>query len=386
MCAIAHGDGRHDAVPSVRIVMSSGLGPCRPAYSETDSGVRASSRAAISSIGRTRPRKYQSEASEPGTAHARFLGHDQRALQARSHGLQLVEGDALAAEPVDLGQHHIEGLLRPVGGRAGVAEDGGPIELALVAGVDGVAQPAFLADFGEEPGRGIAAQDRRGGACAVIVGAGDRRRRVGQGDLDLLGLAEEMIAGGPAGPLAERAARAAASSRRTAGRPRRAAGASRSRRPRPGSPRWAGRSPARNRRSWSGVSDGDALRCPRRGPAPRVGEMAAPQLVDDLRARVVLEAAQVLQAQSPDRLDLVVVEVGAEHHVGEDLQGRLEIAAQRRRRQRGVQRLGAFRVADAQIVERRQELAAVARAGPREIHSAAIVAAPPPRFSPPAPS
>ena len=92
--------------------------------------------------------------------------------------------------------------------------------------------------------------------------------------------------------------------------------------------------------------------------------MAAPQLVDDLGAGVVLEAPQVLQTERPDRLDLVVVEMGTKHHVGEDFQGRLEIAAQRRHRQRGVQRLGAFRVADSQIVERGQELAAVARAGP----------------------
>ena len=54
--------------------------------------------------------------------------------------------------------------------------------------------------------------------------------------------------------------------------------------------------------------------------------------------------------------------------------------------ERGVQRLGALRVADAEVVERRQQLAAVARPAPRVIHSAAIVAAPPPRSRPSAPS
>ncbi len=92
--------------------------------------------------------------------------------------------------------------------------------------------------------------------------------------------------------------------------------------------------------------------------------MAAAQLVDHLRARVVLETPQVLQTEGADRLDLVVVEVRAKHDVGEDLEGRLEIAAERRHRKRGVQGLGTLRVADAQIVERRQQLATVARAGP----------------------
>ena len=91
--------------------------------------------------------------------------------------------------------------------------------------------------------------------------------------------------------------------------------------------------------------------------------MAAPQLVDHLRARVVLQAPQVLQAQRPDRLDLVVVEVGAKHHVGEDLQGRLQVAAQGRPGQRRVQGLGALGVADAQVVERGQA-ARGCRAGP----------------------
>ena len=50
--------------------------------------------------------------------------------------------------------------------------------------------------------------------------------------------------------------------------------------------------------------------------------MPAAQLVDDLRAGVVLQASQILQTKGPDRLDLVVVEVRAKHHVGENLQGR----------------------------------------------------------------
>ena len=111
------------------------------------------------------------------------------------------------------------------------------------------------------------------------------------------------------------------------------------------------------------MSAGDPLGRPRRGAAPGVGEVPPAQLVDDLRARVVLEAPQVLQAEGADRLDLVVVEVGPEHDVGEDLQGRdrgsgPSVAAGDAR----VQRLGALAVADAQVVERREQLAAVALA------------------------
>ncbi len=111
------------------------------------------------------PQKVPVGSQRARAAHARFLRHDQRALQAGPHGLQLVQGHPIAAEPVDLGQHHVEGLLRPVGRGAGVAKHGRAVELALVGGVDRVAQAAFLADFGEEPGRGIAAQDRGGGAA-----------------------------------------------------------------------------------------------------------------------------------------------------------------------------------------------------------------------------
>ncbi len=108
------------------------------------------------------------------------------------------------AEAFDLGEHDVEGLLRPVGRGAGVAEHRGPVAMALVGGVDRVAQPPLLADLGEEPGRRIAAEDGHGGAGGVVLGAVDGRRGPGQGDLDLLGLAEQMIAARPGRPLGDR--------------------------------------------------------------------------------------------------------------------------------------------------------------------------------------
>ena len=83
--------------------------------------------------------------------------------------------------------------------------------------------------------------------------------------------------------------------------------------------------------------------------------MTSPQLVNHLRARVVLQAAQVLQTERTDRLELVVLKVRMKHHVRQDLERRNQIPRQRRTRKRRVQRLCALGVADPQIVKGRQQ-------------------------------
>ena len=92
--------------------------------------------------------------------------------------------------------------------------------------------------------------------------------------------------------------------------------------------------------------------------------MPPPQLVDHLRARIIFEAAQVLQAESANRLDLFIVKPGTQHHVGKQLQRRLQVGSQRRRGNAHVQGLGAFPMADSQVVERRQPLPTIPRARP----------------------
>ena len=92
--------------------------------------------------------------------------------------------------------------------------------------------------------------------------------------------------------------------------------------------------------------------------------MPPPQFVDHLRAGVVLEAPQVLQTERADRLDLLVVAMRLEHDVGKDLQGWNQVAAERRRRQAGVQGLGTLGMADSQVIECREQFATVPRAGP----------------------
>ena len=89
----------------------------------------------------------------------------------------------------------------------------------------------------------------------------------------------------------------------------------------------------------------------------------------------------------PDRFDLIVIQVGTEYHVGEDLQGRFDVTTQGRGGQRGVQRLGALRMADPEVIEPPSAVrGCLDRPRHGVIQSAAIVAAPPPSSRPSAPS
>ena len=88
-----------------------------------------------------------------------------------------------------------------------------------------------------------------------------------------------------------------------------------------------------------------------------------------------------------DRLNLVVVEVRAKHHVGEDFQRRVEIAGRRVATASDVCIVWAFSAWLTPRLSRAVSSSRLSRGpAPREIHSATMVAAPPPRFSPPAPS
>ena len=85
--------------------------------------------------------------------------HDQPALEADLRAAKLV-GRHAVLERVHLVEDRVEGFLRALGGASGVDRDDAAVAAAAVAGVDGVAEPAPLAHFGEEPARGLAAEDR----------------------------------------------------------------------------------------------------------------------------------------------------------------------------------------------------------------------------------
>ena len=95
----------------VKLLVSSS----RAAYSDTASGVKASSARAISSIGRTLPRKYQSEANDPERLMLDSWDMISELFRPGSHGVKLVERHSPVAQSDNFGQHHVQGLLRPVG-------------------------------------------------------------------------------------------------------------------------------------------------------------------------------------------------------------------------------------------------------------------------------
>ncbi len=82
---------------------------------------------------------------------------------------QLAGFDALR-EPPQFAQGHVERFLGPLGAAAGIAEHAGPIAQGVVAGIDAVAQPAALADLGEQPRAHAAAQGPHGAPGLKIVG------------------------------------------------------------------------------------------------------------------------------------------------------------------------------------------------------------------------
>ena len=130
-----------------------------------------------------------------GPGRGRFLLHDERRLQPGLHALDLFLLDALL-QPAQLGQHDVERFLGALVGGAGVAEDAGPVLEGLVAGPDGVAQAAFLAHLGEQPGAHAAGEhvDRPHGR--VVVGVADRHAGIGDGDLRLGRVLGEVAAAG----------------------------------------------------------------------------------------------------------------------------------------------------------------------------------------------
>ncbi len=91
--------------------------------------------------------------------------------------------------------------------------------------------------------------------------------------------------------------------------------------------------------------------------------MPPPQLVDHLRARIILQAPQVLQAERANRLDLLVITMRLEHDVGKDFQSGYKVAAECRSREAGVQRLSTLGMAHAQVIKRREQFATAPRSG-----------------------
>ena len=81
-----------------------------------------------------------------------------------------------------------------IGRSSRLAEDRRAIAKAFVSRVDRVAQPALLADLGEQTSGGVTSQDRGDGAGLIIIGSGNRLGGIGERNLNLLCFLDEMIA------------------------------------------------------------------------------------------------------------------------------------------------------------------------------------------------
>src|SRR5207302_727437 len=80
---------------------------------------------------------------------------------------------------------HVEGLLRPLIGRASVAKDTGSVLEGLIARPDEITQAAFLANLGEEPSTHAPTKHVDGAHRGVVIVVADRYARVGECNLGL---------------------------------------------------------------------------------------------------------------------------------------------------------------------------------------------------------
>ena len=115
------------------------------------------------------------EGDRAGAGGAALLLDDEGPLDAALEAVDLVGGDAVV-EPLQLGQHHVERFLGPLGGGAGVGEDRAAVAERVAHGIDRIDEAALLADLGEQPRAHAVAEHADRAADLKIVGM-----RVGHG-------------------------------------------------------------------------------------------------------------------------------------------------------------------------------------------------------------
>ena len=273
------------------------------------------------------------------------------------------------AKPHQFGDRDVERFLGAFGGGAGVAEDGGAVALGVERGVNGVAEAALLADFGEEPRAGSAGEDadRRPGLEVVGMLVGDRR--VGDADVRLGRLEGNVIDGrfavhGFRGrivarlPIAEELFDVVAEFL-----PVEVTGH--------GHDRVVGAVALGVKLADVVDRDGaERFFVAVAGAAPGVGIAAAAELDHQLLARLIINGPQFLQAGAAAGFELVGGEQRPANQIGEELEGCGEIVAERGAAEGGLGRADRFAAFDAEVFQFADPGAAIARAGAAEHHFA----------------
>ena len=197
----------------------------------------------------------------------------------------------------------------------------------------------------------------------VVFGVADRHAGVGGGDLRLGQLLDDVGAllaarangrrgQGVAFPVAEEAFHLVAQRPPT-----------RNCRPRPG---WR-RAAKQTLMALADVLDGeggDALDRAAVVVAERRGVVALAQLDQDFRPRLVFQAADVLQGQRTDGVQLVFRQVRPQQNVGVDFEGGGQVAGDGGAPETHVDAADALAAVQAEVVDGQRQLAAVAFAGP----------------------
>src|SRR5262249_52984552 len=98
------------------------------------------------------------EGDGAGAGGAAPLLDDEGPLDAALEAVDFVGSDAVK-EAVELGEHDVERLLGPLGGRAGVGHDCSAIAERMERGVDGIDESALLADLSEQAGAHAVTKD-----------------------------------------------------------------------------------------------------------------------------------------------------------------------------------------------------------------------------------
>ncbi len=157
---------------------------CRSTYSRTSLTERASILSRTSAKRRHAVQVVPVAGDRRRAGDRRFLLHDERTLRPGLATSQFVFRNSLP-KSLELADRDVERFLCALGHRPGITQHARFVAEAAQAGVNRIAQPPPLADFGEEAGTHSPAQHTHCRPGRVIVGIAVRNGVVGDADVRL---------------------------------------------------------------------------------------------------------------------------------------------------------------------------------------------------------